>query len=267
MRILLVGDKSMVARSFANRYHSKYLIEGFDRGDEYKEYINEEYDTVIFLAQSGDYRSGNFTRDLFDVNIHLLFKILSSVKTKKIIYFSSGSVYESSPGGHYSTDSKIKSLNVSPYAASKIAGELIAASFRDVVDSIIILRPFGIYGANQNEKMLIKSIYSKIINNSEIELTGNDGLILNPVFADDVADLIDKLIIDERKGSFTYNVAGKDIVTLREIVNILSDLTGRKAVIKSNQEKSPTLIGEVNIPFWTAETTIKEGLHKAFKSE
>src|SRR5690606_303155 len=144
------------------------------------------------LAQSGDYKSKQFTPDLVGVNINLLFQTLNAVagQTTQFIYFSTGSVYADTGTGTYTEESAIDVSSESPYIASKIAGELILKTYQPAIHGICILRPFYIYGKGQKETMLFKTLLNKVVNGKEIEFKGANGMMFNPVYVSDVADLL-----------------------------------------------------------------------------
>lgn len=266
MRVLLIGKNSMTGKSFADLFSDKYELVQLGKNDAVEDYYGRKFDAVVFLAQSGDYKSVEFTKDLFEVNVNLLFKTLQSIAAKKFIYFSTGSVYKKSESGKYAVDSALATNSANPYVMSKIVGETLVDSYRAKFESIYILRPFFIYGKEQKDSMLIKSIYNKVEVGEEIKLSGENGMFFNPVYVNDVTRLTDQLLQRDDKGLQVYNVAGNDVVSLKHIVDLMSKGLKVPARLNCSDEQETTMIGEVNIPNWRPEYSVSKGLQTFFEA-
>lgn len=266
VKILLIGKDSMVAKEFIERYASGFQLILVGKEDNLTELIAQHapFYSTVFLAQSGGYKSKQFTLDLVEVNINLLFRALNAVsgKTTQFIYFSTGSVYANSDAGIYTEQSALDVSSESPYIASKIAGELILKTYRSAIPGICILRPFYIYGKGQKETMLFKAMLNKVINGKEIELKGTNGMMFNPVYASDVADLLYHLIQNAEGGMRMMNVAGNQVTNLREVVEIIAECTGKEVIIKHSEEPSPIAIGKTSIKGWEPIVQLQEGVSK-----
>jgi nucleoside-diphosphate-sugar epimerase len=90
------------------------------------------------------------------------------------------------------------------------------------------------YGKGQKRSMLIPRLVDSIRAGRSITLTANGGIQINPIHVSDVVKLLDKLI--DSSGSFTLNVAGPEILSLKEIADIIGEKLGVKPIyeIKSN---------------------------------
>lgn len=268
LRILLVGKNSMIAREFVRQYSQKHEIISIGREDDVEQIIraNDNFDSVIFLAQSADYKKTEFTEDIFKTNLTLLHATLQRVasKTKQFIYFSTGSVYKENETGVYKEDDSLNVDEGSPYVASKIAGEIIVSSFKSAFKSTVVLRPFYMYGKEQREGMLFRTMFKNVFEGEQITLNGNDGLVFNPVHAEDVARLLEHLILSVSEGYKVYNVGGKEVVTLRSVINIMAGHQNTEANIIVNTGKSTSLVGEVNVNGWEPVVSVKEGIYKTF---
>lgn len=266
MKILAVGKNSLVARSFISLHKDSYQITAIGKEDNI-ENLADEYDSVIFFAQSGNYKAQHFTEDLFEVNIRLLYRTLNLVKTKQFIYFSTGSVYARSDSGIYSDSSPIDTQTANPYIASKISGEQLVSTFAFSIPSIVILRPFFIYGQGQKKQMLFSTMHDKIVNGETIQLKGNKGLVFNPIYAEDVAARLDMLIATQPQGINRLNVAGKEIVSLKDVTDIIAKQLDKNPIYKIEDGQPSIMIGEINIPGWEPTITLEQGIAKAFFDE
>ena len=50
--------------------------------------------------------------------------------------------------------------------------------------SFAIIRPFFIYGPKQDKNMFIPRLFDNILNGREIFLSGEEGIIINPIYVD-----------------------------------------------------------------------------------
>ncbi len=267
MRILLIGKHSMVARAFYKLYGQLHDITGVGKEDDITEMVlPERLDAVIFLAQSSDYRSAIITEDLYRVNVDLLFQCLNRVKslTEKFIYCSTGSVYRETLDGLYTEQSPLHNTSATPYVGTKLMGEQLVESF-GAINCRVILRPFFIYGKGQKESMLFSTLYHRIKSGETLKLTGKEGLLFNPVYADDVAALMEQLCVSEMPpGVCRYNVAGAEETSLRSIIELMATGLGEPAIVEESEMPAKRMVAEVNIPGWLPTTNIREGISNTF---
>ena len=168
-------------------------------------------DVAIHLAQSPRYAEfPEGARDMFDVNVASTARLLEWARrssVRQLILASSGAVVL--PGHERSF-----------YAASKKSAELIAQSYADLF-SVLVLRPFFIYGPGQRSTMLVPRLIGMVQSGREVRLTGPDGSRLNPIHVDDAVAAIVSAVT--RQVSGTINLAGPQVVTIRE----MSEAIGR----------------------------------------
>ena len=130
------------------------------------------------------------------------------------------------------------------YPASKLCGELLVNTYADLFD-VTNIRFFFIYGKGQNETMLIPRLFSSIVEGTPIKLQGENGLLLNPVYAIDAAQAVNAAL--NLEGANTINVAGKDIVTLREVGEMIGSNLGLEPCFELNgTDESPSLVADIS---------------------
>lgn len=254
----------MVIKAFIDMYASDHSITGIGKEDNLENLENTQFDAVIFAAQSADYKKDIITRDLNYVNVILLQKTLQLISADKFIYFSTGSVYKAREDGIYSDRSAVIDKTDNPYIFTKLKGEEIVSDFQNKFKTIHVLRPFYMYGKGQKDTMLVTSLYKRILNGEDITINGADGLIFNPVYADDVAKLLQHLLTLGLSGRKICNVAGSEIVCLKEVIDYIGQILHARPVVKIKDADTTKMIAEVNVPGWKAETGWKEGLQKMF---
>jgi nucleoside-diphosphate-sugar epimerase len=251
-RILIVGSNGLVGSNVNKSLKSKYFIDTLDRHniESVEEMICHKYDYLIFLALAEDYKSKIFTKNILEVNIELFRRVLglSIGNIRNVIYFSTGSVYKESRES-LDTDSALNYESQNPYVLSKIMAELMFQSFFEYFESNIIVRPFYIYGPNQNKNMLFNTILHKVMNNKSVEIGKNGGLIFNPIHVYDVVHFLERIISIPSVGNKIYNFCGKEKITLKELINKIGEMTQNEPLIVENNSIANYAVAESNNNF------------------
>lgn len=242
--ILIVGANSLVGK------HVSELVDGNEeiqvhrvvKGQGLSCLKQKEFDLVLFLAQSPDYKQGMLTADMIAVNISLLQRTLEWCRgnAKTFINFSTGSVYQTTSDGHYSVDSKLNHDSNNPYVVSKLSGEMVLHTFHNDFEKIINVRPFFIYGEGQKPDFLIPRMIRQLKAGNAITLNGGEGLVFNPLPAWDCARmLVDPLTQNEAYDNWDENInlSGEDQTSLGEMLGHL---------VQSKELNSELLIGNQN---------------------
>ena len=189
--------------------------------------LGDRPDTIIHLAQSPRYRDfPEGALDLFEVNVGSTQRLLDwgcRVGVKRFIYASSGGVY-----GHgddaFEEDKPIEdAVPLGHYFASKRCGELLTEAYSGQM-TVIVLRFFFVYGPGQRRTMLMPRLIDSVLNGRPIVLQGQDGISTNPIYVDDAALAIEaasRLDVSEK-----INVAGPQVLSLREIGELIGEATG-----------------------------------------
>ncbi|MFH0936538.1 MAG: NAD-dependent epimerase/dehydratase family protein [Candidatus Woesearchaeota archaeon] len=129
-------------------------------------------------------------------------------KIKKIIYISS-------------LDAGLNDTNV--YGKSKKLGEDI------IINSginYVILRPSLIYGKNSQDITMLTNLIKKF---SFIPIIGDGKSRLQPVYVDDVCDIIIKLINSKIKNKLYY-VAGEEKISMNDFIDKIASLYSKKII-------------------------------------
>ncbi|MBP2686651.1 MAG: strE 2 [Deltaproteobacteria bacterium] len=111
-----------------------------------------------------------------DVNIQGTLRMLEWARERqvpKILFASSSSVYGGNPKVPFSEDDFVDHP-VSPYAASKKAGELFCHTYCHLYGmNVVALRLFTVYGPRQRPEMAIHKFTRRILDGEEIDLYGD----------------------------------------------------------------------------------------------
>lgn len=169
-----------------------------------------------------------------DVNIKGTLNLLELSCRKRIeqfIFASSSSVYGASTKVPFSEDDKID-RTVSPYAATKYAGELLGHTYHHLYGMpISCLRFFTVYGPKQRPDMAIHKFVSLLYAGKPIPVYGDGSTSRDYTYIDDII----KGILGAIGHPYPFEVfnLGESCVTrLSELLEIIQRLARRKAQLQ-----------------------------------
>ncbi len=207
----------------------------------------EPLDTVIHLAQSEHFRDfPNAALSVFQVNTMSTLKLLDYAwrhGAKTFIYASSGGIYNA--GTQLCTEDAQLTIgrDLGFYLNSKLCSEVLIESYAEQM-TVIILRFFFVYGPGQRTSMLIPRLVNAVYENRPILLEGSDGLRINPTHVSDAVSCVQAAM--DLNESAIINIGGPDILTLREIGNLIGQALDKKPQFENNPERVPKdLIGDI----------------------
>ena len=210
--------------------------------------LPSKLDVIIHLAQTPKFREFPETaRDIFSVNVSSTAQLLDYAKSanvKHFIYASSGGVYGA--GSHaFKENSAISSLGqLGYYLGSKACGEILVQSYVSLFQ-VTIIRPFFIYGPGQNRGMLMPRLMDSVESGTPISLHGSDGIRVNPIHVEDACAAV--LGVLGQKVSATYNIAGPDILSIRQIAEAMGDYFGNKPIFQQAEGEPKDLIADIAV--------------------
>lgn len=233
--------------------------------------LPENIDTVYYLAQSKQFR--NFpdgAKDMFAINLHAPLNIIQWAvknKVKNFFYASTGGVYKNP----VEPVKEFFDINANEkngfYIGTKLSAEILLKNYSHFFEKFAILRPFFIYGPLQDKTMLIPRLIQMIWKNEVIFLDKDEGLRINPIFVTDAAIAFEKLLnID---GEHIFNIAGKEILPLKHLCNIIGKILNKEAVFSYNEKLAQDLVADTALMHQTLhlpETGLEEGIYITAKS-
>ena len=211
--------------------------------------LPQRVDVVIHLAQSSRFREFPETAgDIFEVNTARLVDLIDYARragAANFVYASTGGVYGGGPeplGEDAPAPPAGEILGF--YPASKRAGELLAEAFSSQLN-VAVLRYFFIYGPGQKRGMLIPRLVDSVREGRSVTLQGESGLRCNPIHAEDAARATVAAAGLDR--SATVNVAGPEILSLRQICEAIGRRLGRRPVLEVQPGEPRDLIADISL--------------------
>ncbi len=186
----------------------------------------------------------------------------------RLVFASSSSVYGANTKVPFAETDRVDDP-VSPYAASKRAGELLLRAFVHTNPlQIAALRYFTVYGPRQRPEMAIHKFATMMARGQEIPVYGDGGSARDYTYVDDIVQgTIASL--DRCAGYEIYNLGESRTTRLDELVEKLSRALGIPAKVR----REPLQPGDVPITFdditkarerlgYDPHTLIDEGLER-----
>lgn len=212
------------------------FIEGDIRDSEFLDrcFIETKPDLVIHLAAKAGVRNSLLDpKGYYDVNVMgtlILLETMKRHRVSKMIFASSSSVYGNNIKVPFSETDNVDSP-ISPYAATKKAGELLCYTYHHLYDfSIICLRFFTVYGPRQRPDLAIHKFTKAILQDEEITLFGDGTTSRDYTHIVDILQGIIKAV--ERINGFEiFNLGESSTISLIKLVETLEKLLERKARI------------------------------------
>ena len=197
------------------------------------ERLPAKVDSIIHLAQSRrfrDFPAGAL--DVFAVNSIATLRLLDyaqRIGCKQFVYASTGGVYKPVDGALTESSPILDCDSSSIYPASKVAAEMILGAYKSLMN-VAILRFFFIYGEGQESSMLMPRLVSSVKNGDPINLAGENGFSFCPLYVGDAVSLVSSVVESEYSG--VLNVAGPNVISLREVCDVIGATIGREPVYK-----------------------------------
>jgi UDP-glucuronate 4-epimerase len=222
-----------------DRYH---LYEGDIRDPAILEEIfgHHAVEAVIHLAARAGVRPSLEVPRLYsDVNVTGTATLLEHsrrFKVRSFLFGSSSSVYGNSDAVPFS-ESTPADLPVSPYAASKRAGELLAYTYHHLYGlDVACLRFFTVYGPRQRPEMAIHKFTRLIDRGETVPLFGDGSSARDYTYVDDIVDGI-VAALERGRGFEIFNLGRSEVVSLRELVNQIMGALGKRAELVFQAEQ------------------------------
>jgi nucleoside-diphosphate-sugar epimerase len=204
-------------------------------------------EALVTLAQSSNFRDFPAqAEEVFAVNVTANLQLLRwAMKSgvRRVVHASSGGIYGGKQGGPYiETDLLAVDSPLGFYLGSKLCAEVVLQNYRQFFDATVILRPFFVYGPRQRKDMFVARMIDAVRHGKPISLQGSDGLRVNPIHVDDAADAFRAALA--LKGAHVINLAGPDVLTLRQLAEAIGRVVGRTPVYETRPGAPVDYVGD-----------------------
>ncbi|MGK0185949.1 MAG: UDP-glucuronate 4-epimerase [Verrucomicrobiales bacterium] len=201
----------------------------------------QDADVVVHLAARAGVRpSIEEPRLYFSTNVDGSFNVLEAARDaeiERVIFASSSSVYGVNKKVPFAEADPIL-RTISPYAATKIAGEQICSNFSYLHDmNVVCLRFFTVYGPRQRPDLAISKFVRLIDEGKPIDRYGSGNTGRDYTYVDDIVQGIMGALAYDGQSFDIFNLGGSHTVTLNEMIAAVEDAMGTKAEINELPEQ------------------------------
>ncbi|UNO39352.1 GDP-mannose 4,6-dehydratase [Streptomyces sp. MST-110588] len=127
----------------------------------------------------------------------------------------------------------------SPYSASKIAVEKVCESFHRAFGApVVTVRPFNLYGPGQSRRAVIPSLAHQIVHQDVVRV-GNTSASRDFNFVQDTVEAMQRIGLApaDRVVGQTFNIGSDVSVSIKEVADLLSELSGRHVVFETDESR------------------------------
>lgn len=218
----------------------KGLLEGL--------FKRSSFGLVIHLAARAGVRPSIQQPLLYaEVNVAGTLNLLEACReigVRDLIFGSSSSVYGKNRKVPFAEEDSLEAM-ISPYAVTKRTGELFCYAYHHLYGlNISCLRFFTVYGPRQRPEMAIHKFARLIHQGEKIPIYGDGTSRRDYTYIDDIIGGIMGAVRNLR-GYDIFNLGESQTVPLRELISLLEQALGKKAVV----EELPEQPGDVPITY------------------
>lgn len=172
----------------------------------------------------------------------------------RLVFASSSSVYGANTKVPFAETDRVDDP-VSPYAASKRAGELLLRAFVHTSPlRVAALRYFTVYGPRQRPEMAIHAFTRALERGETLRIHGDGSSSRDYTYVGDVVDGTLAALDRPKPGLTLYNLGGERPTRLADLVALLARTMGRDARV----EHGPDMPGDVAITYASVDAARRE---------
>ncbi|HTK38687.1 MAG TPA: GDP-mannose 4,6-dehydratase [Pyrinomonadaceae bacterium] len=266
-RLLAEGDWRVVVVDDFNDFYSPEIkrrnVAGLSANPDFKLYeidirnadglkkifAENEFDCIAHLAGRAGVRPSLLEPKLYaETNINGTLNLLELARefsVKQFVFGSSSSVYGINAKVPFSEDDPIRQP-ISPYAATKAAGELLCHTYTHLYDiRTVCLRFFTVYGARQRPDLAIHKFSKLIWEGRPIPMFGDGTARRDYTYIDDIIQGVRAAIDYDQSMHEVFNLGESETTELTRLIELIENGLGKKATI----DRQPAQPGDVPVTF------------------
>lgn len=249
--MLRAGARVTVVDNFDPFYPSAYKRSNLVRASQYSTFRLAEadicsidalrelagpYDCIVHLAAKAGVRPSISDPIAYQhVNVtgtQNMLEVAREWRVPQFVFASSSSVYGINTNTPWRESDHVL-LPISPYASTKVTGELLGHVYSHLYGiRFIALRFFTVYGPRQRPDLAIRKFAELILAGQPIRLFGDGSTTRDYTYIDDIVDGIRAAV--ECRGAVyeTVNLGNGRPVTLLETIGTIEDALNTKAILE-----------------------------------
>ena len=205
-------------------------------------------DVIVHLAARAGVRPSIQQPLLYaDVNVNGTGVLLEAARQhgiRRFVFASSSSVYGNNERVPFCESDNVD-RPISPYAATKKAGELLCHAYHHLYGiNLTCLRFFTVYGARQRPDLAIHKFTRLIEAGEPIPVYGDGAMERDHTFVEDIVAGV-MTAIQRCAGYEIYNLGGSQPIALKDLIVAIEKALGKEAIV----QRLPVQPGDVERTF------------------
>ena len=235
-------------------------------------FTERKFDVVIHLgAKAGVRPSVTNPHDYQEVNIAGTLNLLEAARRQgvgRFIFASSSSIYGLGASAPFREEAALHPI--SPYAASKAAGELICHTYSHLHGmSVVCLRFFTVYGPRQRPDLAIHKFARLMAAGRPLEVYGDGKAERDFTYIDDILQGVLAAIEYDRTPFEVINLGEARTISVTGLIGLLEEALGIRAIVEYHPAQAGDLplthadiSKAVRLLGYCPTTPIEEGIGK-----
>lgn len=222
-----------------------------------EESLTDKYDAIIHLAAKAGVRPSieqpvAYQQTNVTGTQHLL-EFARAHDIRRFVFASSSSVYGINQQVPWQeSDSMLHPI--SPYASTKISGELMGHVYSHLYGiRFTALRFFTVFGPRQRPDLAIHAFSKKMMNQQPIQMFGDGSTRRDYTYVADIVQGVLQALQYDRTSFEIFNLGNCRTISLQEMIESLEDVFQVKAII----ERKPEQPGDVPQTFADIEKAVR----------
>src|SRR6476619_3394364 len=201
----------------------------------------EKFDAIVHLAARAGVRPSISQPQLYyDTNVSGTLHLLEAARLtgiERFLFASSSSVYGICKEVPFREDFHL-TQTISPYAATKVAGEFLCSTYSHLYRMrIVALRFFTVYGARQRPDLAIHQFTRKIDAGQPIDQFGDGTTRRDYTYIDDIIQGTVAALDYQGPLFDLFNLGENQTIELRQLIAAIEKALGKKAEINRLPEQ------------------------------
>lgn len=201
----------------------------------------EKFEAIMHLAARAGVRpSIQHPQLYYDTNVSGTLHLLEAARVtgvQRFVFASSSSVYGISKAVPFSEDLHL-TQTISPYAATKIAGEFLCSTYSHLYQlRIVALRYFTVYGPRQRPDLAIHQFTNRIHFGQPIEQFGDGTTRRDYTYIDDIIQGTMAALKYDGALFDVFNLGESETIQLSDLIAAIERAVGKKAKINQLPEQ------------------------------
>jgi len=212
-------------------------------------FAETKFDVIVHLAARAGVRPSLSEPKLYaETNINGTLNLLELAKKhgiRQFVFGSSSSVYGVNEKVPFAETDPIFNP-ISPYAATKAAGELLCHTYSHLYDiRTVCLRFFTVYGARQRPDLAIYKFCKLISEDKSIKVFGDGSSRRDYTYVDDIIQGVRASMDYDGSIHEVFNLGESETTELSSLIELLEQSLGKNAII----DRQPMQPGDVPITY------------------